>query len=40
MEYPALTRPITRKEYLEANELARTMGLHRLDHHNSRLTTE
>ncbi|MFC1619066.1 radical SAM protein [Candidatus Neomarinimicrobiota bacterium] len=40
MEYPALTRPITREEYLDAIELTQTMGLHRLDHRNPRLTTE
>jgi putative pyruvate formate lyase activating enzyme len=40
MEYPALTRPVTREEYMEAIQLAGTMGLQRLDHRNSRLTTE
>lgn len=32
--YPEITRPITGKEYMEAIELARTMGLHRLDSRN------
>jgi putative pyruvate formate lyase activating enzyme len=30
-KYPELTRPITREEYIEAVELAQTMGLNRLD---------
>ena len=33
-KYPELTRPITREEYIEAIELARTMGLHRLNSRN------